>query len=156
MTWRNSIAVFVLTVLLTGLAAAGEPSPFDALRAKFPRGIPWKVDIISLDGKTNGSLELLITSDRASSCLGGMADGVRVEFTRKDAIPPALSIASYGVATSTGDKIKIDLTGGICDAYLLMDGALASDGSATGNIYTFGMRGGHDVATYRATVKGVP
>ena len=156
MTWRNSIAVLALTILLAGLVAAGKSSPFDALRAKFPRGIPWKVEIIGPDGKTNGSLELLITSDRASSCLGGMADGVRVEFTRKDALPPMLSIASYGVATVTGDKIKIDLTGGICDAYLLMGGALASDGSSTGDIYTFGMRGGHDVATYRATVKGVP
>ena len=156
MTWRRSIAVFCFAVLLATQVAAEDLSPLDVLWAKFPGGIPWKVDITGPDGKGNGSLELLITSDHASSCLGGMDDGFRVVFVRKDTLPPTMSVASYGVAKVTGDTIKIDLTGGVCDAYLLMGGTLAPDGSSTGDIYTFGMRGGHDVATYRAMVKREP
>ncbi len=152
MAWYKPIAVF-LAVLVPCLAIAAEPSPFDALRTKFPHGVPWKVEILDTNGKPSGTLEMLITSDPGSSCLSDMKDGVRVKFTRKSALPTTMSIASYGVAEITGDEIKIDLTGGICDAYLLMSGKVASDGSSTGDIYTLGMRGGHDVAKYRATVK---
>ena len=152
MTWCK--ATFVLLVALAvGCAIAGDRSPIESLRARFPHGIPWRVEILGVDGKNMGALEMLITTDQATSCLGGMSDGVRVNFTRKEALSSTISVASYGVAKVTGDKIKIDLTGGICDAYLLMSGDVAADGSSTGDIYTFGMSGGHDVATYRATVK---
>jgi len=155
MTWRKPIVVF-LAALLAPLAIAGETSLIDTLRIKFPHGIPWNVEILDAEGKTSGNLEMLITSDSARSCLGDMTAGVRVEFIRKDRLPPKLSITSYGVAKITGNKIKIDLTGGMCDAYLLMSGTLATNGSSTGDIYTLGMHGGHDVATYRATVKRGP
>ncbi len=152
MTWCK--ATFVLLVALAvGCAIAGDRSPIESLRARFPHGIPWRVEILGVDGKNLGALEMLITSDRAASCLGDMNDGVRVNFTRKETLSPTISVASYGVAKFTGDKIKIDLTGGICDAYLLMSGDVSANGSSTGEIYTFGMRGGHDVATYHATVK---
>lgn len=150
----HRLIAIVLPLLAAGIAAAGESAPFEALRVKFPHGIPWKVEIADADGKTAGRLEMLITSEPASSCLGDMSDGVRVEFTARNALPPGLSVASYGVAKVAGDKIKIDLTGGICDAYLLMSGTVAADGSSSGDIYTFGMRGGHDVAKYRATIEG--
>ena len=143
----------VLLALATDCAIAGDLSPVESLRARFPAGIPWRVEILGADGKSLGTLEMLITSDQASSCLGEMNGGVRVNFTRKEALSSTLSIASYGVAKFTGNKIKIDLTGGICDAYLLMSGDVTSDGSSNGEIHTFGMRGGHDAATYRATIK---
>jgi hypothetical protein len=143
----------VLAASLAGLATAAQPSPFDALRARFPHGIPWQVDIVDTHGKASGTLEMLIKTEKAESCLGGMSDGVRVEFTRKDALPPSLSVESYGVAKLEGDTIKIDLTGGMCDAYLILSGTLAADGSSSGGIRTFGKGGGHDVATYSAKVK---
>lgn len=152
MAWHKPFFIF-LAVLMVRLAIAAGAPPFDALRAGFPHGIPWNVVIVNADGTSIGNLEMLITSDQARSCLGDMEGGVRVEFTRKDELPETLHLASYGVAKIAGDKIKIDLTGGICDAYLLMSGTIASDGSSTGDIYTLGLRGGHDVATYRATVK---
>lgn len=152
MTWCK-LTLFLIAAFATGCAIAGDRSPVESLRAKFPSGIPWRVEILNADGKALGVLEMLITSEKASSCLGEMDDGVRVNFTRKESLSPTISVASYGVAKFTGDKIKIDLTGGICDAYLLMSGEIASDGSSAGEIYTLGMRGGHNVATYRATVK---
>ena len=152
MTWRK-LAFVLLAAFATGCAIAAGPSPVETLRARFPHGIPWRVEILGGDGKSLGAIEMLITSDQASSCLGEVNDGVRVNFIRKEALSPTISVASYGVAKFTGTKVKIDLTGGICDAYLLMSGEVAADGSSTGEIHTLGMRGGHDVATYHATVK---
>jgi hypothetical protein len=149
---RKLIVIF-LAAMASGLAIAGDSSSIESLRTKFPKGIPWKVEILGTDGKSLGALEMLITSDPASSCLGEMNDGVRVKFTRKDALSPTLFVATYGVARFTGDKVKIDLTGGLCDAYLLMSGEMAADGSSTGEIHTLGMREGHDVGTYHAVVK---
>jgi hypothetical protein len=143
----------VLAALMLAQAGATEPSSVDVLRAKFPKGIPWSVEVSDTTGKSLGSLEMRITSAPASSCLGDIAaDGVRVEFIGKESASLKLPVASYGVAKFTDNKVKIDLTGGMCDAYLIMDGTIKADGSSTGQIYKFGMRGGNDVGTYRATV----
>jgi hypothetical protein len=149
---KCAATIAFLAAFTAGLAIAGKPTPLDALRARFPHGVPWKVEIINADGTSRGTIEMLITSDQGSSCLHEMASGVRVEFARM-ALSPPLPVTSYGVATFDGDKIKIDLTGGLCDAYVLMSGVVASDGSSTGEIHTLGLGGGQDVATYRATVE---
>jgi len=142
-----------LAALLTALGVAAEPSPLDALRGRFPHGIPWRIEVLDPAGKSLGALEVLITAQHAGSCLGGFSkDAVRVEFTRNE-LPSTLSITSYGVADFIDGKIKIDLSGGRCDAYLLMNGPLTADGASAGEVYTFGLRGGHDVGTYRAIVK---
>ena len=150
------LVIVLIAALASEFAVADDASPVQSLRAKFPDGIPWRVEILSTDGKSLGALEMLITSDQASSCLGEMSDGVRITFTRKENLSPTVSVASFGVAKFTGDKIKIDLTGGICDAYLLMSGEVAADGSSTGEIYTLGLRSGHDFGTYHATVRSSP
>ena len=141
-----------LAAMMLGQVGGAEPSVVDVLRSKFPNGIPWSVEVLDIAGKSLGSLEMRITSVHASSCLGDIADGVRVEFIRKKSAPLKLPIASYGVAKFTDNNVKIDLTGGMCDAYLIMDGNIKADGSSTGQVYKFGMRGGNDVGTYRATV----
>jgi len=142
-----------LVLSVAGQVIAADALPMDALRAKFPHGIPWKVDVVNPDGKSHGELKMLITSDHARSCMGDVGDGFRVDFIRPDVLSPPLPITSYGVARFIDDKIKIDLTGGTCDAYLVMDGVVTSDGSSAGDIYTFGPGGVHDVGTYHASIK---
>jgi hypothetical protein len=143
-----------LATLAACAARAGEPSPIDSLRVKFPQGIPWHVEFADSAGKSLGAIDMRITSAPGDSCLGGMSpDGVRVEFVRKDNLSPALSTTSHGVAKFTGANVKLDLTGGLCDAYLLMEGKIDASGSSTGDVSTFGMRGGRGVATYRASVE---
>ena len=149
---RASIAA-VLAALITCAARAAEPSPIDALRLKFPDGIPWHVQFFDSAGKSLGTIDMRITSAPGDSCLGSMSpDGVRVEFVRKDDLSPTLSTTSHGVAKFSGENVKIDLTGGLCDAYLLMEGKFDANGTSTGDVSTFGMRGGRAVATYRATM----
>lgn len=145
-------AFAILAVSMVNLAIADDPDAVRALRAKFPDGIPWNVDVIGTDGKSRGTLVMRITSEHASSCLEDLSNGVRVDFPHKPEHPP-LAVNAYGIAKFDGDKIKIDLTGGMCDAYLLMSGTVQADGSSTGEVYTFGMRGGHDIGTYRATIR---
>lgn len=151
-TRRPLIAAWLAALIACGTQAA-EPSPIEALRTKFPNGIPWRVEFADSAGKSLGAIDMRITSARGESCLGNMnPDGVRVEYVRKDKLSPTLSTTSYGVAKFTGNKVEVDLTGGLCDAYLLMNGEVAADGSSTGDVSTFGMRGGQEIARYRATV----
>ena len=151
---KRMLVATLMTALMLDCAGAGEPSALAALRAKFPRGIPWNVEISDPAGQTLASLKMRITSKSAASCLGDFgADAVRVEFVRKEHVSPDLMLSTYGVAQFTGNKVEIDLTGGICDAYLIMDGKMEPDGSSTGTVFRFGMSGGHDIGTYRATVK---
>ena len=143
-----------LVCLVPCLGNSAEPSIIDSLRQRFPQGIPWHVEFKDMAGSDLGSLDLVITSEPAKSCLGSMgSDSVRARFERIDVAPTRLRIASYGIVQFTGDGITIDLTGDTCDAYLLMSGSLASDGSSAGELYTLGIRGGRDVGTYHATVK---
>ena len=143
-----------LVCLVPCLGNSADPSIIDSLRQRFPQGIPWHVEFKDMAGSDLGSLDLVITSEPAKSCLGSMgSDSVRARFERIDVAPSKLRIASYGIVQFTGDGITIDLTGDTCDAYLLMSGSLASDGSSAGELYTLGNRGGRDVGTYHATVK---
>ena len=139
--------------LLWGASAAADAVPIDALRAKFPQGIPWNVAVINPDGKSRGELEILITSEHARSCMGEVDEGFRVDFIRPGVFSPPLPLASYGIAKFVGNKVMIDLTGGTCDAYLVMDGVVSSDGSSSGDLYTFGPGGEHNMGTYRAIVR---
>jgi hypothetical protein len=152
---KKALVGLVLAIAVAGCANAAEPPAFAKLRAKFASGIPWTVSVYDPAGKELASLRMRITRTPADSCLGDMAGGLRVEFdpTQAKAISPSLPIGSYGVAKLTDDAVKIDLTGGICDAYLMMAGKIAADGSSTGTVYRFSIGGGDDVGTYRATVR---
>ena len=151
---KKAWTCLVLAAAIVGCANAAEPRAFAHLRAKFPSGIPWTVKVYDPAGKELASLRMRITRKPADSCLGDMAGGLRVDFDPKDAkaVSPELPIGSYGVAKLTGDGVKIDLTGGICDAYLMMAGKIDSDGSSNGTVYRLSIGGGNDVGTYRATV----
>lgn len=151
---KHMIVATLMVALVLDCAGAGEPTALATLRSKFPQGIPWNVEISDPSGQSLASLQFRITSESAASCLGDFgADAVRVEFVRKEHVSPDLRLTSYGVAQFTGDKVEIDLTGGLCDAYLIMDGKMETDGSSTGTVFRLGMSGGHDIGTYRATVK---
>jgi hypothetical protein len=142
-----------LAALIAGTAIAAERSPLEVLRAQFPQGIPWKVEISDTNGKSLGDLEVLIKTEHAHSCLGEIDDGgVRVEFIGKHGISDSL-IESYGIAKISGNRIQIDLTGGTCDAYVIMDGMVAPDGSSIGDVFTLSLNGGHDIGKYRATLR---
>jgi hypothetical protein len=153
MAWHRFIGISFAGALAS-VAAAQDSPMLDALRARYPQGIPWRVEIVDANKASLGALEMRITSEPGSSCLGDVGNGgVKVEFVRKDGLSPALHTSSYGVAKFSGNKVKIDLTGGLCDAYLLMEGVMAADGSSSGDVFTLSLGGGHDVGTFRASVR---
>ena len=150
---KNVLVPALLLALMSGQASSAEPAAIAALRARFPQGIPWMVKILDAAGQSLGSLEVRITSTQASSCLGDMNPGVQVDFVRKELAPANLPIAFHGVARFRDDTVKIDLTGGTCDAYSIMEGKIEADGSSTGDVFRFGMWGSTGIGTYRATVQ---
>src|SRR6478609_3195220 len=96
---KNGLISVLVAALMLGQAGGAEPSAVDVLRTKFPKGIPWSVEVSDRTGKSLGSLKMRITSAPASSCLGDFgSDGVRVEFLGKESASLKLSIAAYGVA----------------------------------------------------------
>jgi hypothetical protein len=125
-------------------------SVFGRLWGRYPEGIPWQVDVIDSNGQNKGSFSLIITKRHENSCLGDISDGVRVEIPQRDAMASILSVTDYGVAKIIGSSIKIDLTGGICDGYVIMDGKLELDGSSTGEVYTLGETDRLDIGEYKA------
>jgi len=135
---------------VTGPATnADDASPFEKLRAQYPRGIPWNIEFIGTKGNNLGALEVIITPEQARSCLSDI-QGVRVNYIRREGGVGG----SYGIAKITGNKIEMDLNGGgPCDSYLIMSGTTVANGSSTGELYTLGMAGGHDVGEYRASVR---
>ena len=55
----HKLFIAFLVLSAAGRVIAADALPMDALRAKFPHGIPWKVDVINADGKSRGELEML-------------------------------------------------------------------------------------------------
>jgi len=58
MAWYKLVTVF-LAALVASQTVVAEPLSGDALRARFPHGIPWRIEILSLNGKSQGVLEML-------------------------------------------------------------------------------------------------
>jgi hypothetical protein len=144
--------IAVVAIVITAHSHAADRVQTDAMAARFPHGMPWKVELVDLHGKRLGTIDMRVTSVSAHSCMGDVADGLRVEFEQPNTLSRSLPITSYGIATFSGDQVVIDLSGGTCDAYLVMKGAVQSNGSSWGRVYTFGSSGERDVATYRASI----
>ena len=146
--WLSALVIVPCLVLAADLA------PLEALRKKHPTGVPWSIEFTDKAGQSLGRLDVLITDRPAMSCLGSVGpDAVRVAYL--DVVGPIKRIvrSPYGVAKISGTKLQIDLTGNMCDAYVLMRGEMQADGSATGELYTLGMRSGETLGVFHATVK---
>ena len=132
---------------------AADLAPFEALRKEHPAGVPWSVEFNDKAGQSLGRLNVLITDRPAMSCLGSIGpDAVRVTYLESFGPIKTLVQSPYGVAKISGTKVQIDLTGNMCDAYVLMRGEVQADGSATGELYTLGMGSGETLGAFHATV----
>jgi len=136
------------------LASAAGSGAVSALRAKYAHGIPWTITLSDSKGGPLGELDVVVTNEHAESCLGGLNEGaVKVEFTRAKNLSKTLRLGPYGIAQFSGDELTVDLTGQWCDAYILMSGSVASDGTSKGRLSTLGLSGGKDIGTYQAVLR---
>jgi hypothetical protein len=136
------------------LASAADTGVVGSLRTRYAHGIPWTITLFDSHGASLGELDVVITSERADSCLGSLNEGgVKVEFTREGDLSKTLHLGQYGVAQFSGEDVTIDLTAGMCDAYLLLLGSVEVDGSSNGRLSTRDLSGGRDIGTYRAVPK---
>jgi hypothetical protein len=141
-------------VLVPCLVLAADLAPLEALRKKHPCGVPWSIEFTDESGRSLGRLDVLITDRPARSCLGSVGpDAVRVAYLDFDGPIRRIVTSPYGVAKISGTKVEIDLTGDMCDAYVLMRGQMLADGSSTGEVYTLGISSGETLAAFHATVR---
>jgi len=153
MNRRASLWVPVLA-LLPCLVAADDIATLEDLRRQHPYGVPWSIEFTDETGRSLGRLNVLITDRPADSCLGSFGkNAVRVAFLDMSGRIRRLLSSPYGVADVSSNNVQIDLTGNMCDAYLLMSGELLPDGSSSGEFYSLDLAGKKSLGTYHATVE---
>ena len=136
------------------LASAADSGAVKALRTKYAQGIPWTITLSDRKGGPLGELDVVVTTEHAESCLGSLNEGaVKVEFTRTKNVSKTLQLGPYGIAQFSGDEVTVDLTGQWCDAYILLSGSVAADGTSKGRLSTLGLSGGKDIGTYQAVLR---
>lgn len=153
---RLRLAIGLLAVLAAACTEAPDEGAVDALLARYPAGVPWQIEFFDDGGKSLGKLDAVITYDFGKSCLSDFAEGsMRVNYLSRAQVSRDLMLGDYGVAKFTGDMVAIDLTGGICDAYLLVSGPVKMDGSSRGSLSAFGLSSSRHIGSYRAVVRAV-
>jgi len=151
---RRLLLPGIALIAFVALTSAADTGVVGSLRTRYAHGIPWTITLIDSHGVSLGELDVVITSERADSCLGSLNDGgVKVRFTREKNLSKTLRLGPYGVAQFSGDDVTIDLTARTCDAYLLLLGSVEVDGSSKGRLSTLGLSGGRDIGTYKAVLK---
>jgi hypothetical protein len=148
----RAFGLLMLCWLLAGTVAGAGATNFEALRSRFPRGIPWRVEILDASGKSLGVLEVLVTSQPAKSCLKDFGPGYLVSYSRHPEDLDSWKLGSFGVASVSGNVITLDLTGGRCSDYVVAKGEVTTDGTSAGEVFTLHKMFGHDLGTYRATL----
>jgi hypothetical protein len=154
---RSIVCLLGLVFAAPGLVEGSTSAEFDAMRANFPQGIPWHIEIFDTSGSPVGVLDVLITSRHAKSCSKGFGSGYLVSYSRSpiqlDLLPGSWRLGTYGVASIDDNTISIDLTGGRCNDFVFTEGHLRSDGASNGRVFVKHRQFGNDMGTYFATLR---
>jgi hypothetical protein len=136
-------ALWALTIAIVLSGCAKSSAPVVAANS-------WKVSIFDVDHRAAGTIVLHVTTRTGTSCLGGFEDSKLVVIDRATDLLPAITISRFPVAKIDGDNFSFDLSGGICDAYVLLHGKVLTDGSAAGKVSTLSLGGGETLGTFVA------
>ncbi len=149
----GTIGLIVLAPLVVGTAASAGATNWEVLLARFPNGVPWRIQVLDESNKILGNLEVVLTSQPAKSCQKDFGRGYLVSYRSHPAELGSWPIGNYGIASVSGDTISLDLSGGRCDDYVMTKGELESDGTSMGEVFALHKVFGHDLGTYRATLR---
>jgi hypothetical protein len=113
-----------------------------------------EVTIANPKGKPGGTMLLEVTAERSGgSCLGDFAkDAYLVRVKNIKGPIREVRLGARPVAEVHGGHLRIDMSGGICDAYFMLEGEITS-ADAFGAVYTFGLNWAEDLGTFMAIVK---
>jgi hypothetical protein len=144
LTWS-----IILALQIASLSACTEPKDINLEGHRFPEH--WHVNFF--DSKTNdlGSLDVHFTALEGRSCLGSKSGKFfLVVVDRRTHLSSTINVTDSPALSFDGSDFVIDLTGGICDAYVLMRGTIPTSGVATGEVSTLGWSPPQTIATFIA------
>jgi hypothetical protein len=145
--------VVVLAALMALCSSHAQGPPSDSNQSPYPRPVDWKIQLFDTNHHNAGALYVHITTDRGGSCLGSFGrNAVLVRVDRKLELSRGFFVSSTPVAKFENDRVSIDLTGGDCDNYVLLEGTLSRDGGAFGTATSFGISFSKPLGTFVATV----
>ena len=151
---RKGIVAAAFAIAVSTAFGASILSPLQVLQATPPGEVHWLVRLYDQSHSPIGTLRLRVTSERGRSCLGGLGDrGFLIKIDRKDGLPKDFRISNTPVAFFDGKKVVVDLTGGTCDDYRLLDGNLSNDGGVLGEIRATGLGFAQVVGRFSATLQ---
>jgi len=112
----------------------------------------WHIQFFDAKKADLGSLDVHFTAAAGHSCLGTKSGkSFLVVVDRKTRLSPLINVTDSPALSFDGSNFVIDLTGGICDAYVLMTGAVPFYGEASGEVSTMGWGASRTIATFVAT-----
>jgi hypothetical protein len=146
----------ILSAAFSVAAVADSTTNLESLMRRFPQGVPLRINITNQNTEKVTAIEILITSQPATSCPTSFGRGYFASFLSRPEVIEGLvpgslwPLGDYAVAAVTGDTIVIDFTGGKCDDHIFVRGTLNSDGTSSGEASTEHMPFPVDFGTYHA------
>lgn len=148
---RHAIAwKLLLTLQIAALSACKQPRDVLVLEGhRFPER--WHIQFFDTKKNDLGSLDVHFTEAEGRSCLGSTGKTFLVVVDRRSRLSSAIKVTDSPALSFDGSDFVIDLTGGMCDAYVLMKGTIPSSGAAAGEVSTLGWSPPRTIATFVAT-----
>ncbi len=100
-------------------------------------------------GRDLGQMELEVTSQPGKSCLASSGDRLRLVRIRGQRLQPPLYLGSAPTGSVEHDRLLIDLSAPISDAYFELDGSLTAKG-ASGDVSRVGLIRRRESGTFEA------
>jgi hypothetical protein len=140
----------ILAVQIASFSAYAAPEDIILEGHKFPER--WHIQFFGTKKNDLGSVDLHFTAREGRSCLGSKSGkSFLIVVDRRTHLSSTINVTESPALSFDGSDFVIDLTGGICDAYVLIKGAIPIAGVAAGEVSTLGWSPPRTIGTFVAT-----
>jgi hypothetical protein len=147
--WLRITGMAILA-LQVAAGACSEPNKIVLEGHSFPQR--WHIQFFDDQRKDLGSIDVHFTVKEGRSCLGSKSGkSFLIVVDRRTRLSPMFKVTESPALSFDGAEFVIDLTGGICDDYVLMKGTIPTSGVAAGKVSTLGWNPPQTIATFKAT-----
>ena len=148
---RGPLALTVILALqIASIGACATPDEIILEGHKFPER--WHIQFFDTKKNDLGSLDVHFTAREGHSCLGSKSGkSFLIVVERRTHLSSTINVTESPALSFDGPDFVIDLTGGICDAYVLIKGAVPTAGVSAGQVSTLGWSPPRTIATFVAT-----
>lgn len=140
----------ILGLQITSFVACAAPKDVILGGHRFP--VHWHIQFFDTEKNDLGSLDVHFTAREGRSCIGSKSGkSFLMVVDHRTHLSSTIHVTDSPALSFDGSDFVIDLTGGICDAYVLMRGAIPASGMAAGEVSTLGWSPPRTIATFVAT-----